>query len=253
MKRRARLITHRARCPDGEFGGGNRAADGGDDVQTARMTHPVWPLFDLVVRTPRLELHGITDEVALQLAQLAAEGIHDPAFMPFAIEWTDVPSPQLERNTMQYYWRCRAELSPRSWSIDLAVLVDGELVGTTGLIAKGFPTLRTFESGSWLGRRFQGAGIGTEMRLATLQLGFDGLGAQVATTTAFGDNEPSLGVTRKLRYRPQGSTRRLRRGAPAESHLFDMTYEDWAERLRRDDIVIDGIEAARDLLGLSAG
>ena len=90
------------------------------------------------------------------------------------------------------------------------------------------------------------------MRLATLQLGFDGLGAQVATTTVFGDNEPSLGVTRKLRYRPQGFSRRLRRGAPAELHLFDMTYEDWSVRLRRDDIVFDGIEAVRELLGLSA-
>ena len=75
------------------------------------MTHPVWPFFDLRVVTPTLELVPIDDEVGTELALLAARGIHDPEFMPFAFPWTDVPSPQLERNTMQFYWRTRAEMS----------------------------------------------------------------------------------------------------------------------------------------------
>lgn len=215
------------------------------------MTHPVWPLFDLVVRTPRLELRGITDDVALQLAQLAAEGIHDPGFMPFAFEWTDVEPPQLLVNTMQFYWRCRAETSAASWNLNFAVVVDGEVVGTTGLMAKDFPTLRVFETGSWLGRRFQRRGIGSEMRLATLHLGFAGLGGVLATTSAFHDNGPSLGVTRKLGYRPQGETIKLRRGEPAVSKHFDMTHDHWAEHLRRDDIELIEVEPVRALLGLS--
>jgi RimJ/RimL family protein N-acetyltransferase len=215
------------------------------------MTHPVWPLFDLVVRTPRLELRGITDEVALELAQLAAQGIHDPGFMPFAFEWTDVEPPQLLVNTMQFYWRCRAETSAASWNLNFAVVVDGEVVGTTGMMANHFPTLRVFETGSWLGRRFQGRGIGTEMRLATLQLGFEGFDARLATTSAFVDNPPSLGVTRTLGYTSQGETTKLRRGEPAVSKHFDMTREYWAEHLRRDDIELIGVEPVRDLLGIS--
>lgn len=69
----------------------------------------IWPLFDLRVSTPRLTLRYVTDELGGQLADLAAAGIHDPATMPFSEPWTDAPPPLLQRNAMQYYWRCRAE------------------------------------------------------------------------------------------------------------------------------------------------
>jgi RimJ/RimL family protein N-acetyltransferase len=206
------------------------------------MTHPVWPLFDLRVLTPRLELRSIDDELALALAQLAARGVHDPAFMPFAIEWTDVEGPALLRNTMQFYWRCRAEWSPEKWNLNLAVIVEGELVGTTGLMANDFPTLHQFETGSWLGREFQGRGFGTEMRIASLQLGFAGLDARLGTTVAFDDNPSSLGVTNKLGYAPNGTSRRLRRGVPATSLHFEMSRAHWESNVRRDDITIHGLD-----------
>ena len=214
------------------------------------MTHPIWPLFDLRVRTPVLELRYIDDALAVELAQLAAGGIHDPAYMPFALPWTDEPSPQLERNAIQWYWRGRAELSPESWRIELAVILDGAAIGTTGLIADHFPTLRQFESGSWLGREFQGRGLGTEMRRATLHLGFDGLGAEYATTVAWHDNGASLGVTRSLGYQQDSSRRAVRRGEATEQIGFRMHRDDWLQRLRRDDIVIDGLSPCLPLLGL---
>lgn len=71
----------------------------------------MWPLFDLQVVTPRLVLRYVSDELGAELATLAAKGIHDPATMPFTEPWTDVPSPDLERNSLQYYWRNRAETS----------------------------------------------------------------------------------------------------------------------------------------------
>jgi RimJ/RimL family protein N-acetyltransferase len=214
------------------------------------MTHPVWPLFDLRVVTPRLELRAIDDQLALELAQLAANGIHDPEFMPFAIEWTDVEGPQLLRNTMQYYWRCRAEWSPEKWTLNLAAIVDGQLVGTTGMISDHFVTLRQFETGSWLGREFQGKKIGTEMRIATLQLGFAGLGAERATTIALADNPASLGVTDKLGYAPNGLEHRLRRRALVISKHFVMSREHWEANVRRDDITLHGVEECRELFGL---
>src|SRR6187551_2377269 len=147
------------------------------------MAHPIWPLFDLTVTTPRLELRFIDDTLGPELAELAALGIHDPAVMPFGIEWTDVPPPQLQRNSLQWYWNCRATWQPTSWRCEFVVLVDGEVVGSTSLFADQFAALRRFETGSWLGRAHQGKGLGKEMRAATLHLGFAGLGAQLATTT----------------------------------------------------------------------
>jgi RimJ/RimL family protein N-acetyltransferase len=213
------------------------------------MTHPTWPLFDLEVRTPQLTLRYLDDELAVELAALAAGGIHDPGFMPFSIPWTRAESPRLERQAMQYWWRCRADTSPASWNLNFAVLVDGELVGTSGLMATDFPRLRQFVSGSWLGRAHQGRGIGKEMRLATITLGFAGFGAELALTDAWHDNGPSLGVTRSLGYEEQGWRRALRDDAHADRLLgFAMTRDHFETNLRRDDIELVGIAPARDLL-----
>lgn len=215
------------------------------------MSTALWPLFGLRVATPRLELRYIDDDLAVQLAQLATRGIHDPAFMPFAFEWTDAPADRLARNTLQYYWRCRADLSPQSWDLGLAVVADGVVVGCTGLAATNFPTLRTFETGSWLGRTHQGQGLGRELRQAALHLGFAGLGATRATTSAFSDNAASLGVTRSLGYEANGEQRHLRRGVEATTLKFRLSVDDWQTRLRRDDIIIHGLESCLALLGLA--
>jgi RimJ/RimL family protein N-acetyltransferase len=215
------------------------------------MPHPFWPFFDVRVVTPRLELVAIDDEIAVELARLAARGVHAPDFMPFAIPWTDLPSPDLERGALQFYWRCRAELSPAAWNLNFAVRVDGVVAGTTGLVTRDFPMLRTFETGSWLGQEFQGRGLGKEMRLATLHLGFLGFDASLATTAAFEDNGPSLGVTRSVGYAENGQTWKVRRGAPARSLLFEMTRERFDATLRRDDVSLVGVEDCLPMLGLS--
>ena len=218
--------------------------------QNWRMTHPVWPLFDLRVRTPRLELRYIDDEMAAELALLAACGIHDPEFMPFGIPWSLEKSPMLERNTMQFYWRCRAEMSPTNWNINFATIVDGAVVGTTALFAKDFPIVRSFETGSWLGHEFQGKGIGQEMRVATLQLGFLGLTAEYATTGAWEDNGPSLGVTAKLGYEAVGYRRDVRLEKASTMRRFELSRTEFTTRLQRDDIELVGVEPCLGLLGL---
>lgn len=215
------------------------------------MTHPIWPLFDLRVITPRLELRYIDDEMATELALLAAKGIHEPDFMPFSMPWSVEPSPQLERNTLQHYWRCRAETSPAGWALNLAALVDGEVVGTTVLMTSQFATTRAFATGSWLGRAHQGKGLGKELRVAALHLGFDGLGAQLATTAAWSDNGPSLGVTRSVGYAPNGRVVKARGGVAAETLLFELSRADFETRLRRDDITLHGVDACLPILGLA--
>lgn len=213
------------------------------------MAHPYWPPFGLEIRTARLTLRPITDEYATELASLAAKGIHDPDFMPFAVPWTRHESPALERQTMQFYWRCRAEMSPERWNLNFAVVVDGDVVGTSGLIAQDFARMRQFETGSWLGREFQGRGIGKEMRIATLTLGFIGFGAEYALTGAWRDNEPSIGVTRSLGYREQGWRRALRDDDHADRLIgFEMNRRHFESELHRDDIELIGVAPVRAFL-----
>jgi RimJ/RimL family protein N-acetyltransferase len=214
------------------------------------MAHPYWPLFDLRVRTPRLELRPADDELLTALAALAAKGIHDPDFMPFLHPWTDVPSPQLERNALQHHWLRRAEWRPDKWALPLAVLVDGEVVGTQAMEAEHFATLRAVDTGSWLGRAHQGKGIGKEMRTAVLHLAFAGLGAQVAYSGAFEDNAPSLAVSKALGYEENGDVLIRRRDDAAREIKLKLPRAAWEAR-RRDDIVIENLERCLEMFGIA--
>lgn len=93
---------------------------------------------------------------------------------------------------------------------------------------ENFAALRQFTTGSWLGREFQGRGLGREFRMAALALGFDGLGAELALTGAWHDNAPSRGVTESLGYVEAGRRRLLRRGIPDEQIEYRMSNEHWA-------------------------
>lgn len=207
-----------------------------------------WPFFGLRVTTPRLELRYPDDELCLALAELAARGIHDPEEMPFSYPWTEAPPDELPRNSLQWYWRARAELTPAKWDLGFAVLVDGDVVGLQGVQATRFPERRGVETGSWLGRAHHGRGIGTEMRRAVLHLAFAGLGADFAETSAWEDNPASLAVTRKLGYRPAGDTIELRKDAPTTMVRFRMARATWEAEVAADDVTIDGLEPCLPLL-----
>ena len=202
-----------------------------------------WPLFGLSITTPRVVMRYVDDELADGLMQLAATaGVHDPDFMPFAIPWTRFEPPHLQQQGMQHYWQTRAALTAASWMLPFATFVEGELVGTQAIAAKSFPVSRSVSTGSWIGRPFQGRGIGKEMRAAVLHLAFDGLGAVEAHTEAFEDNGPSVGVTRSLGYRENGSQIDDREGKPVRHLRFVLSREEWSAR-RRDDITVEGLTA----------
>jgi RimJ/RimL family protein N-acetyltransferase len=213
------------------------------------METPHWPLFGLRVRTPRVTLQYIDDRLGVALAELAAQGIHDPDRMPFSFPWTDVEPPLLQRNSLQHFWTTRGSWHPDSWHCPFATIVDGEVCGSQGAIATSFATLREATTGSWLGRVHQGHGIGTEMRQAILHLLFDGLGAHFALSGAFEDNAASRAVSAKLPYEVVGRRRMVRRGEPAWILDLRMSREAWLP-IRRDDIVIEGLEPCLELFGV---
>lgn len=213
------------------------------------METPQWPLFALRIVTPRIELRYADDTALAELAGVAADGIHDPGEMPFLTPWSDAAPAERARSVMQWNWRNRAELTAESWRLTFVTVVDGAVVGTQDIVAKQFAVLREFETGSWLGRRHQGNGIGTEMRAAILHLGFAGLGAEFALTAAFGDNARSLGVTRKLGYDDDGIARLERRGAPAVERRFRLGRAGWLERQRADIEIFGLTDEVKQMLG----
>jgi RimJ/RimL family protein N-acetyltransferase len=213
------------------------------------VTHPFWPLFDLRISTPRLELRYPADDDIAELAQLAAQGIHDNDTMPFSIPWTRQKSPELERGALQYYWRRRAEWTPTKWALPCAVFREGVIVGAQEIMADDFAVRRVIATGSWVGRAFHGEGIGKEMRAAILHLGFEGLGAQRAFSSAFDDNPASLAVSRALGYEENGDELHVREGKVARVIRMKLTRERWAEN-ERHDITVENLEACLSLFGV---
>jgi RimJ/RimL family protein N-acetyltransferase len=211
--------------------------------------NPYWPLFDLRVRTPRIEMRPPTDADLPALIDVALGGIHDPATMPFQLPWTDAPPAELQRSSLQWWWRQRADWRPEAWSLCFAIVLDGRPIGVQDMNGRDFARKRTVETGSWLGLPYQGQGIGKEMRAAALHFAFAGLGAQWAVTAAWEDNASSLGVTRSLGYEPNGESVELRRGEPGVQLHFRLSRAVWEQR-RRDDITVEGLDRCLDLFGL---
>lgn len=214
------------------------------------MSTAIWPLFGLGVSGPRLSLRYLTDDLGARLAELAAHGIHDPATMPFSEPWTDVAPPELQRNSLRYFWRCRAETTTESWHLNMAVTEHGDVVGVCAIDAQHFVSTRTATTGSWLGRRYQGRGLGREMRQMALHLVFAGLDGRCARTRAWHDNVASLGVTRSLPYTEDGATTEKRRDTEDTMLSFSMTREQW-ETVQRNDFDTSGLKEAREFLEIA--
>ncbi len=205
-----------------------------------------WPLFDLRVRTPRLELRLPREDEFPALVTLVDQGIHDPETMPFFVPWTDAEPDERAQATAQWLWGHRATWSPEKWTFTAAAFVEGDPIGMQDLEAQHFRAVRSVETGSWLGRAHQGRGLGREMREAILHLAFDGLGALEALSGAFEDNASSIATSRAVGYEENGEARGHRRDGSARTIRFRLARDAW-ERRRRDDIEIVGLETCLDM------
>ena len=217
----------------------------------AAMASSHWPLADLRLQTPGLELRWPSLNDLYALADLAAAGVHDPEVQPFMVAWTDTSPEERARSTLQYHWSCWGSWKPSHWMLEFAVVCDGMVVGTQGVGARDFAVLREVHTGSWLGRRYQGQGIGTQMRTAVLALAFDGLGARSAASAAFADNPASLGVSRKLGYRDDGIEWHLIRDRPALTRRLRLERADW-QAAQTIPVQIHGLPPCLPFFGLPA-
>jgi RimJ/RimL family protein N-acetyltransferase len=211
-----------------------------------------YPLLDVRVTTPTLELRGATDDLLDELADVVRSGrTHaDPPPYDDPMSFYE-PDPDVRvARWLRAIWRGRGRVEPDTWRLYLVVMVDGRPVGEQTLSGVSFSTLGTVTTFSWLSSDLRGRGLGREMREGVLHLAFDGLGAKEAASDAFIDNEGSNAVSRGLGYAPNGTEWATRQGHPALLNRWRLTRDVWEPR-RRDDIELHHVEACHALLPLS--
>jgi RimJ/RimL family protein N-acetyltransferase len=208
------------------------------------------PLYELCLRTPRLELRLGNREELAALARLAQEGIHPPEEMPFAVAWTDRSDEEgFVESFVEFHEAALRDWRPEKWALNLLVFFEALPAGSQTIGAEDFVSTRTVGTGSWLGKRFQRRGLGTEMRAAVLELAFGELGAEAATSGAIVGNEASKRVSEKLGYTSTGTSTVSPRGEPLTHFDLRIERDAWASPV---PVEIAGLGGCLALFGLSA-
>ena len=204
------------------------------------------PLWDIRLRTPRLELRLPTEAELDAFYRVAAGGIHAPDDMPFAIAWTDSLTEESFKSFHRGTWE---SWSPESWTCNFVTFLDGNPIGTQSIEARNFPEEKTVGTGSWLGEPYQGRGYGTEQRAAVLEFAFAGLGAATAISGALFPNIASQRISEKLGYRVTGISEVSPRGEPIRHYDYRLDRADWRCPI---EVEIVGLEPALHLFGASS-
>ncbi|WP_104090669.1 GNAT family N-acetyltransferase [Arthrobacter sp. GMC3] len=213
------------------------------------MFEDYWPLANLSLATERLELRVPCDNELLEVAAVAADGVHEPGEQPFLTPWTSLPPEERARYVMQQHWSRRGSWTVENWALELGVFLGDHPIGMVTLKALNFSVLREVKTESWLGRGHHRRGLGTEARAAVLSLAFEGLGGVSALTEVFQDNPGSQGVSRKLGYRHDGISRDVLAGSVVISDRLRLDRTEWA-RINRPETVVNGLDASLPLFGL---
>ena len=207
------------------------------------------PLYALGLRTPRLELRLATRDELAELANLVREGIHPPEEMPFEVPWTDRSHEEgFVDSFVEFHEAALRAWQPERWSLNLIAFLDGRSVGSQTVAAENFASTEEVGTGSWLGKRFQRQGLGTEMRSAVLELAFRELGAKTAISASMVGNEASKRVSERLGYEVTGTSTSAPRGQPQEKYDLRIERSAWRSPI---PVEIAGLEACLALFGVN--
>lgn len=209
-----------------------------------------WPIFELTLRTSRLELRLPSDAELDVLARASVGRVLTPERMDHMLSsWSLLPSPVYERSFLQFHWGARAEWKPAKWGLHLVAFAGGEPIGCFGMDAQGFTEQRTVVTGSWLLPPWRGQGLGKEGRAAILELAFAGLGARAAQSAAHEDNAASLGVSDALGYERIAEEEATGPSGGTFTRIdVELTRERWEQR-ERIPVEVSGLDACRELFG----
>jgi RimJ/RimL family protein N-acetyltransferase len=210
----------------------------------------LWPLFSLLIETPRLRLRLPREDELPALAR-AARDIAGPGEPQLQMPWMYGDSPDMERRLLQRHWRALAHWKPASWHLPLAVFAAAEPIGIQDLWAEEFALRRSVGTGSWVTRTRQGRGYGTEARAAVLDLAFSYLGAIEALSEYTEGNGASERVSRKLGYVPNGQRAAHRDDAGrVTEYQLRLDRPVWESHAWRDRITVTGLGPCLPMLGL---
>jgi RimJ/RimL family protein N-acetyltransferase len=166
--------------------------------------------------------------------------------MPFFRPWTDgIGKPGFVDEFVSFHLSARETWRAEKWHLLLGAWEGDAIAGTQ---AAELIEPHTVETGSWLGQRYQGRGLGTEMRAAVLTLVFDGLGIDTATSGAIAGNAASAGVSQKLGYEPAGEKSVAPRGVPVREQRFRLSRARWQSH-SHPPVEIDGLAPCLPLFG----
>lgn len=174
----------------------------------------VWPVFGLVLESPRLRLHAASarDIVAIGTNSYYGSGPRRGAAFTAAELFARAVA------------RSVADWEVENWNIVFAVWRDDEIVGLQELSAQDFPRMRIVETPAWVVPEYRNKGIGQEMRRAVLYLAFHELHAVAAHADPLVANHTAIQVNRLLGYMP-----RLDRGPHGDRLPMALTEEAWRQ------------------------
>ncbi|MFD1947508.1 GNAT family protein [Nocardioides aestuarii] len=208
------------------------------------------PLLGLEVWCRDTRLRGVRERDLPTLADLQSDDVElDPTVERFP--WHDDDAHR-RRLVHRAHWHHLGTWSPSSWTLLLAVEHAGDLVGVQALEGEEFALTRTVDSWSWLTASARGRGIGVAMRQAVLGLAFDHLDALAAVSSARPTNHASLGVSRRLGYRDNGTSLSAAGGEPLELTHLRLTRDDWQASGLGRDVAVAGVEPCLPWFGLPA-
>lgn len=157
---------------------------------------------ELVIRTRRLVLRPVRADDAL----LAFEHCSDPRVSRM-MTWSPHRDPGETRTFFAECERWRRDDAGYVW----AIWEEGCFRGVCGLASvtrtQAAVRVERCELGYWLGMPFHGRGLMTEAAAAATSYGFSRLAFHKVLVRAFTANAASLGVIRKLGFRPVGVLR----------------------------------------------
>lgn len=213
----------------------------------------VHPASTLTIAIADMRLSAPTDEQLAVLARHAATpGAVLPATQTHYVKWIDGRTPeQIETQRIARVRSNRDLLTGPGWTLDLAVLVDGQPVGLQSLSGfEQWPRRRIVGTTSWLIAPFQRRGLGTAARAGVLELAFAFLGAEAAKSWALTENVASGAVSTNLGYRRIGSETFAENGRVLTEQVYELPADAWLNSVQRQRItpIVTGADGLVELL-----
>ena len=214
------------------------------DDELARLYAP----FGLRITAGDITLRLFRDSDLPAYSELISSQLFADPAAPYVFDWSSRDPEVRLRESLQFMWRGRADISPERWGLQMGAFEGNTLVGSQDVSASDFERRRVVRSGSYLRLDAQGRGIGTLMRQMVLVLAFDHLGAERAESAAVVGNDRSLAVSRHCGYHFDGTEISLNGDARVEMQRVTVTPDTFVRP--RVDVAVRGlIQGLREQLG----